>query len=426
MILKKIKAAVFLMVFFLFTNQILTQEKVFNGNPDTAFKTARELAFNGKRAQAQDSLRFILTAYPDYLDIRSFLASTYSWDGSYAKARKEFQYVLNKDDKRKTDWIAYIKNEQYAEKYYKALELSQTVLKIFPNDPDLMKLKAKSQLNSGNREDALRTIKSALEFHPENEDLKEYKKSLEGDINFNTIGIGFFTDYYDFDGDNGRANMYYSSLSYSRQTKYGSIIARVNYSNRFETDNYQLEIDMYPRIVSGLYAYVSGAFSDSPLNPSQRYGFELFKSLPKSFEASLGFRWLKFSSETTIYTGSLAWYTGNSYWALRTYVTPGFPGTSASGRLIYRKYRSDADNYFTFEVGFGASPALDRFAPGFTGNQVFRLDSQALVLGYFFSSKNKKNLWSFDASLFREEKPFAPGEFFLYPTLGLSYAIRYK
>ena len=200
----------------------------------------------------------------------------------------------------------------------------------------------------------------------------------------------------------------------------------MNYSNRFETDNYQLEIDLYPRIANGLYAYVSGAFSESPLNPTQRYGFELFKSLPKSFEASLGFRWLKFSTETTIYTGSLGWYTGNSYWALRSYVTPGFPGTSASGRLIYRKYRSDENNYFTFEVGFGASPALDRFAPGFSGSEVFKLDSQALVLGYFFSSKNKKNLWSFDASLFREEKPFAKGEYFIYPTLGFSYAVRFK
>ena len=135
MISKKIKVATFLMGLLFFSNQILAQKKVFNGNPDTAFKTARELAFNGKRAQAQDSLRFILTAYPDYLDIRAFLASTYSWDGKYKKARTEFQYVLDKDKKRKTDWVAFIKNEQYAEKYFKSLELVENALKVFPNDP---------------------------------------------------------------------------------------------------------------------------------------------------------------------------------------------------------------------------------------------------------------------------------------------------
>lgn len=415
--------------FFIFTfllENLNAQEKIFKGNPDTAFEVARKLAFDGKRKQAQDTLKLILTKYPNYLDIRAFLASTYSWDGKYNLARKEFEYVLEKDESRKTDWIAYIKNEQYAEKYYKALQLTDKALKLFPNDPDLLLLKARSQFNRGNREEAFETARNGALRHPENEALVSYKNSLETELRFNTVGINFAVDYYDIDKNNGRANMYYSSISYARQTKYGSITARLNYANRFETDNYQLEIDLYPRIANGLYAYVSGGFSNSPLNPTQRYGFELFKSLPYSLELSAGFRWLKFSTETTIWTGSLGWYTGNSYWAFRTYITPGDPGASKSGRLIYRKYRSNADNYWTFEFGFGASPALDRFAPGFTGDEIFQLDSQALVLGYFFSTKNKKNLWGFNLSAFREEKPFAKGDYFVYTSLGVSYSIRFK
>ena len=420
---------IYLIFFVIITCSVYSlqsQQKEFKGNPDTAFKVARELAFNGKRKQAQDSLKFILTKYPNYLDIRAFLASTYSWDGNYNSARKEFEYVLEKDENRKADWVAYIKNEQYAEKYYKALQLSEKALKIFPNDYDLLLLKGKSQFNRGHKEDALETIDEAILIHPENKDLLNYKTSLERNLSTNTIGLSVSLDYYDLDKNNGRANMYYSTLSYSRQTKFGSINAKLNYSNRFETDNYQFELDLYPRIANGLYAYVSGGFSNSPLNPTQRYGFELFKSLPASLELSAGFRWLKFSTETTIWTGSLGWYTGNSYWAFRTYITPGDPGASKSGRLIYRKYRSDADNYWTFEVGFGASPALDRFAPGFTGDEIFQLDSQALVLGYFFSTKNKKNLWSFNVSAFREEKPFAKGDYFVYTSLGVSYSIRLK
>ena len=150
MIRKEIITAAILMSVLFFTNQIFTQEKVFDGNPDTAFKIARDLAFDGKRAQAQDSLKLILTKYPNYLDIRSFLASTYSWDGSYAKARKEFRYVLTRDIKRNTDWVAYIKNEQYAEKYYKALELSQKALEVFSGDPEsknMQKVQKHMELN---------------------------------------------------------------------------------------------------------------------------------------------------------------------------------------------------------------------------------------------------------------------------------------
>ena len=73
---------------FLSVFQSFGQQKVFEGDPDTAFKNARELAFNNQRKQAQDTLLFILTKYPDYHDIRSFLASTYSWDGEYKKAKE--------------------------------------------------------------------------------------------------------------------------------------------------------------------------------------------------------------------------------------------------------------------------------------------------------------------------------------------------
>ena len=100
----------FLLLFF-FNFQMQGQQKVYNGNPDTSFETARNLAFNQQRKQAQDTLLNILTIYPDYYEIRSFLATTYSWDGDYKKARKVFATILEKDSKNKETWIAAIKNE---------------------------------------------------------------------------------------------------------------------------------------------------------------------------------------------------------------------------------------------------------------------------------------------------------------------------
>lgn len=129
---------------------------------------------------------------------------------------------------------------------------------------------------------------------------------------------------------------------------------------------------------------------------------------------------MKFSTETTIYTGSLGWYTGNSYWALRYYVTPGYPGTSVSSRLIYRKYRSDAQNYLNVEINYGASPAVDRFVPNFTGSEIFRLDSQSINFGCFLTSKSKKNIWGFTTGVFREEKPFAKEDYFLFGSFVVS------
>ena len=403
--------------------QTFGQQKVFTGNPDTAFERARELAFNKQRKQAQDSLLFILTKYPDYLDIRSFLASTYSWDGAYKKARREFSYVLKKDPKRKTDWIAAINNELWGETPFHALELATEALEHYPDDIDILHLKAKAEENSNKPEEALFTLNFILNNNPENKKTKDYKDALINRLSFNTIGIRSSIDLY---SKNERDPMQYHTLKYSRQTKYGSITGKVNFNRRFQKNGVQYEIDMYPKITKGLYAYVSAGVSNTDLFPSVRYGAELYKSLPKSFEISLGFRGLKYTETTTIYTGSVGWYTGNSYWSFRTYVTPGDTGSSKSGTLNYRKYRSDADNYFSIEAGVGFSPEIDPFPLNENEEAIFDLKSQKFNIGYYFTSSNKKHAWGTKFSLAHEEKSFSLGDYYLIYSLGISYNVKFK
>lgn len=413
----------FSVLLFLSFFQTFAQQKVFTGNPDTAFEKARELAFNKQRKQAQDSLLFILTKYPDYLDIRSFLASTYSWDGAYKKARKEFTYVLNKDAKRKTDWIAAINNELWGEAPFNALKLADKALGHYPNDVDLLLLKAKAEENSNNPEEALQTVKTVLRDYPETQKAKDYKQSLINGLSFNTIGFNSSIDLY---SKNERDPMQYHTFKYSRQTKYGSITGKVNFNRRFQKNGVQYEIDMYPKITKGLYAYVSAGVSNTDLFPSVRYGAELYKSLPKGFEASFGFRGLKYTNTTTIYTGSVGWYTGNSYWSFRTYITPGDAGSSKSGTLNYRKYRSDADNYFSISAGMGFSPEIDRFPLNEDEEATFDLKSQKFNMGYYFTSSNKQNVWGTKISITNQEISYDRGNYFLIYSLGVSYNVKFK
>jgi YaiO family outer membrane protein len=403
---------------------VFSQQKEFSGDPDVAFEKARNLAFNSQRKAAQDSLRFILTKYPNYLDIRSFLATTYAWDGSYKLARKEFAAILKKDPERKSDWIASIKNELWGEYPYNALDLSNSALKVFKEEPEIMLLKANAQEKTKDPERALETLEEILAKHPTHKEALSDKESLVDRLSNNSIGVTTSVDIFK---DNERDIMEYYTVDYSRQTKYGSIIAKVNINRRFETTGVQYEVDMYPKIRKGLYAYTSFGYSNTGLFPEIRYGGELHQSLPKSFEASLGFRALKFSETTIIYTGSVGWYTGNSYWAFRTYMTPGGAGLSKSGTLTYRKYRSDAANYFGVAVGVGFSPEFDPFPV----NDVvdvpkFDLKSQKIDFSYNFTSKNKKNIWGTTAGISHEEQINAPGTYFLIYTLGVSYSIKFK
>ena len=409
-------------VVLLTTSSVFSQQKSFEGDPDEAFKVARELAFNGQRKQAQDTLKLLLTKYPNYHDIRSFLASTYSWDSNYEAARKEFMYVLEKDTDMKTTWVAAINNELWADAPLEAEKLANKALTYFPNNEDILLLKASAQENSKSGNEALNTVESILLDNENNQKALDYKKSLIHSLRNNNVGITTTVDIYSevFDP------MQYYNLKYSRSTKYGSIIAKINYNKRFGDDGAQFEVDMYPKITKGLYAYLNVGFSDSYLFPKVRFGAELYKSLPHSLEASLGIRSLKYSSTTNIYTGSVGWYTGNSYWSLRSYVTPGDSGTSVSGTLNYRKYRSDSDNYYSITAGTGYSPEVDTFNFEDDGDEIIKLASQKVSFGYYFTSTNKKNAWGTSAGVTHQEISFDPGNYFWVYSLSLSWELKFK
>jgi len=412
----------YFILLFLVSVCTLGQQKVFNGDPDKAFETARELAFNKQRKQAQDSLVLILTKYPNYHDIRAFLGSTYSWDGDHKKAKKEFAYILKNDPDRLNTWEAAIKNELWGDAPFSALKMTKKALEYFPNNAEILYLLAKAEDDTNNKEDALKTIESLLEMHPNHEKAKGYKSSLIVELSQNVIGLSSSVDVYSevFDP------MQFYLLKYARKTKYGSIHGKFNFSRRFESNGAQFEVDMYPKIIKGLYAYVNFGMSNSSLYPDIRYGAELYKSLPKSFEASLGFRGLKYSSTTTIYTGSIGWYTGNSYWSFRTYVTPGDDGVSKSGTLSYRKYRSDADNYFSVAAGMGFSPEIYRFEFEGNENSIINLKSQKINLGYYFSSANNKNSWGFKSGVSHQELSFRPGTYLWIYSFSLSWQAKFR
>jgi len=399
-----------------------SQQKEFQGDPDKAFEIARNLAFNNKRQQAQDTLRLILTKYPNYSDVRGFLASTYSWDGSYKKARKEFDYVLNKDSNRKNTWIAAINNELWGEMPFRALEYCQKALIIFPNDKELLYKQASAEELSNNPEDALDTLNTIVENYPNYQEAIDYKYSLVDKLSYNTIGVQAVLNLY---SDIFNPAQYYG-LKYSRQTKRGSIIARTNFSRRFETNGVQFQIDLYPKISKGLYAYLNVGYSPTDLFPNVSFGAELFKSLPKSFEASLGIRGLKYDEMTFIYTGSAGWYTGNSYWYLRPYITPNNEGNSISGTLGYRKYRIDAYNYFSIEIGMGFSPELNRYASDEFLETIINMKSQKAVLGYYFTTQNKKNAVGIQFGIYHQEMSFDPGNYYWMYTSSVSWDLKFR
>ena len=399
----------------------VAQNKVFTGDPDVAFEMARKMAFNEQREQAKDTLRLILEKYPDYHDVRAFLASIYSWDGNYDQARKEFDYVLKRNQQRKDIWAAAINNELWSESPFKALSMAKSALSFFPNDEELTLLLASAQEKSDKPEDAVDTLKTFLATNSANQKAQDRYSALKLKLKKNSIGIKSAVDLYSETFD----PMQYYALSLKRQTTFGSIIARVNFNRRFGENGVQYELDLYPRLGKGFYAYLNGGYANTFLFPDFRFGAELHKSLFKGIELSLGIRTLKYSSTTTIYTGSISWYIGNSYWSFRSYITPGDSGSSKSGILNFRRYGKDANNYLSADVGIGFSPEINRFQ--FDGNEeaIVNLKSQKLSVGYYFTSSNEHHLLGAKFGVSHQEKSFDIGSYFWIYSLSLDWEFKF-
>jgi YaiO family outer membrane protein len=411
-----------LIFLFLCFAQMYGQQKEYHGDPDVSFATARKLAFDKQRKQAQDTLSFILTKYPDYHDVRSFLATTYSWDADYKKAKKEYDYILQKEAANKSAWLGTIQNELWASSPYVALELSDKALKHYPNDSEILLLKATAQEKTNNQIEANKTVSLVLTQDPNNQKAIDYKNELNKKLNLNNVGVSAAVDLYSSIYD----PMQYYSLKYGRQTKYGSITAKINFNRKFEENGVQYEVDLYPSITKGLYGYLNAGYSNSSLFPESKYGAELFKSLPKGFEVSLGFRSLLYSTTTNLFTGSVTWYTGNSYWSLRPYITPSDTGTSLSGALTYRLYRKDADNYFSAAIGAGYSPEVNQFNNNGDQVAIFNLKSQKANIGYNFTTPNNKNAIGLQSGITHQEILFDPGNYVMIYFLAASWELRFK
>ncbi len=390
------------------------QDLAYNGNPDTSFFAARDLAFEGNRPVARDTLRSILTKYPDYVDVRNLLAKTYSWDKKYNEARKEFNKIMSVEPKNKEVWVAAIKNELYAQEYYIALGLANKALTHLLEDSDLKSL----------REQALKGL-SKSGTHIESKKTETLVETSEKENLNNSIGISNAFEIFDI----AYEPMMYTSLEYQRETKAGKIIPRLNYGNRFEIQGLQYEVDFYPKFSKRFYGYLNYGISKSTIFPNHRVGAEVFVNWPKNMEISLGMRYLDFDNlKANIITASAAIYQGNYYFSIRPYFLPNInKGMGFSGNLLARRYFKDGSNYLGINIGMGYSPELRQLQDGdeLLAETVLYIESQQAMLEYQFSGKKNPNLYRANLGLGRQELIFETGRFFWAVSAGITYQVKF-
>jgi YaiO family outer membrane protein len=222
--------------------------------------------------------------------------------------------------------------------------------------------------------------------------------------------------------------IFFSNLSYNHRTKIGSIIPRINFSNRSGNSGLQYEIDFYPKFLKRFYAYLNYGYSNTTVYPSHKAGGDIYVNLPGAFEFSAGGRYIVTQTQNvTALTNSIGHYRGNYYFSLRSFINPR-PGnlTRISANFLTRKYFKDAENFIGINFGVGYSPELRQIIAGdvLLAETLLFIESQRLSLEYQFTSKNSQNIYRTRIGVRRQELAFDSGNFFWGITAGLNYQVK--
>ncbi|QEC41571.1 YaiO family outer membrane beta-barrel protein [Pseudobacter ginsenosidimutans] len=397
MILKKLFVPAFLIATAILHAHTLTaQEKL---SSDELLVQARSAAFQQKDYPKAIALcQQALSQSPGYTDIRVFLGRLYFWSDKEDSSRITLDQALRENPSHEDAAVAAASIAYFTNRYKEGLAYCETGLQHHPRSPDLMLQKAKILTAMRDYKPAARLADSLLTIDPKNTEARALSGRIRDYAASNRIGISY--DYTHFDKQFSDP-WHLISLDYGRQTKYGSIIGRVNYTNRFKTDGVQFEVDAYPSIAKNFYAYVNFGYSaDDVVFPKYRGGFSLYANLPKSFEADLGFRYLNFGNDTWIYTGSIGKYYKSFWFNLRAYVTPDDDRISHSYSFTTRYYLGGADDFLHLSLGYGISP--DDRTQAIQLNNNYKLLTNRISGGYRFTHR-KLNVFLINAGFARVE-----------------------
>ncbi len=411
------------LLFIVLCSQFLYSQTMLDSlDADELFDRARKLTFNSQRDSARQLLKLALQESPNYVDIRIFYARTLAWDGMRDEARKELKTVFNQKPFNVEALLFAIDVEQWDDKPAEALKICVTALRKFPNHEEFLVQKSKILRDLNRDNEALITLSILEDINPSNPEVPKIRESIKSNFIMQGISATETFDWYTkvFDPN------HLVALQYNRSTYFGSIIGRLNYRNTRGKDGFQIEVDAYPRIVSGIYAYVSYGFagSASSLFSEHRAGLEAFFKLPEKFEGSFGARYLNFGtgSDITIYTGSLGYYYKDYWFSLRPFITPSSVSFSRSISFATRwYYDGTADEYASLKAGAGFSPDERNYDP--TNSTVYLLKARSFGIGWQ-KPIGIYSVLNVSADYTRQELSFNPGEFVEVYSFSIGY--RYK
>ncbi|MFP4090582.1 MAG: YaiO family outer membrane beta-barrel protein [Cyclobacteriaceae bacterium] len=320
---------------------------------DKLYLHAQESASEGKYEQARASLDSLLDEYGDNYDALFMMALIQSWDEQYQEALHILHYL-----DRHFAPTADVK-EAKARVYFwygdqaQALKAVEDGLNYFPDNLELRFIMAQVLISDKKYKESVAILEEILAFNEGHEGARMLLDQVRTLSLENAISL----EYTHARFTNSFSPWHLTGISYRRNLPSGPIIGRLQHAQMFDRQGVQAEVDAYPTLGKSTYAFLNVGVSDNSIFPAFRWGAELYRILPQSWEVSAGMRGLYFELVPVhVYTAQLGRYLDRYWFSLRGFATTIEDKRKLTGLLSMRHYLKNDDHFMSLYLGSGATP----------------------------------------------------------------------
>jgi len=323
---------------------------------DFNFLLAQAEAFQGHWERAQEIIDQLLSLYPQNLDLLLFRSRLLGWKGDFDAARQSFEKILTFDSNNIEAHLGLMDLAWWQHQEEQALCIGQKILALNPQEARVYFRIGKIYYRQGRFDEARQYFQQAINYDPNNQDYRQYLQLTQA--HFKAIyEIRYSLEIISFDDQRTPYQTHDLTLEIGLPQKKGSLLVSGQRTRRFAQDDSRAGAELFYSFSPSTYTNLSFQIG-SPANlfPQSTFHIEIYQSLLRQGEVSLGFRQYNFKSQhNRIYTGSAGLYWGKLFSFLRWFYNP--TANNASWALLgqTRLYYSN-ENYLFAGLGQGARP----------------------------------------------------------------------
>ncbi|TDW47731.1 YaiO family outer membrane protein [Flavobacterium sp. 270] len=340
----------FLIAFLFISSAVMAQEI----NIDATMAKAKSEVEKEHYDQALSLLAPLREKFPENEDLTIYTGRIYSWKKDYNKALEILTPLTDRANPNPDALLAVINIYYWSEQLEKCITYCDKYLAIDPNSTDVLLIKANA-LVSLNRDEEASALLEKIYVTDNSTQKISALRTLIAHKSKDAVAISYLNiSTY----DPGQAPQHYGYVEYAHKFSKSSLVGRANVGYVNNDTQMLFEADYYQTFSKRNYLYVNtGVSTGKTIFPVAKAGLEYYFAPLKSFDFSLGLKYLHFdTTDVTLLTGQAAYRTGSYTLAYRPYYDTA--NELFSHVLSIQHTNEEKENLIRLELQYGNVPYL--------------------------------------------------------------------